>query len=387
MSSRPVTAATSLGSSHAIDLSALDQQEPEDVQVDLPPCTYVLCGRVTCGPLDVPMILGHTTSTTGVIASLATGMNYFAIGFGVVEILFIGGHYLVRKYGNISRVVNTFQQTVGQYKRLLVSQRQVVSDLQVEVQRVTALNVQLGAQNGKFDEENQHLTAQVEKITADLTQFRANNEALHKINAEQADTIKRLQAVAQSFKSGISRLTQQNASFGQQIRTAAKLIPALQKDDEQFGQIVVSLDQDFDKVLEEFDRQIALNQTLSQRILDAAQQQIADLTRQLSLLQTSLASASTTEHHLEEDDGKMQEVEKASEQEIARLRQLVQQYEFERSSFERERVAMSFRQAKNGRNPRTDQKRKGSPGGFTKNQRSCQCIPEPIAILPCFYCA
>ena len=285
-------------------------------QYSLPPCTRQF-GFCYCGPLDYGLSLGHAALTGTFIAALTTGHSYIAIGVGIGEVALIASHVLYQKYGNIAKVVAAFNKGVKGLQTQVDNANKLLKASEENVAQFKTENDQLHQESLKLTLSVNGLNEQVETIGKQLAEFSSNNESLHKLNEELKGRASEAEQTIQQYKAGLSQFAKGNEQLGSELRQISISIPGFEKTEGQLASTVGF----FDKDLSQFLSQMAQNQGLSKQIIGALQAQTNELQAKIVLLQSNVSQVGKDETLLAQDEGKMQEAERGTGQELLQLRQ------------------------------------------------------------------
>lgn len=266
------------GAAHvAINVAPADLEQIPD-----PPCTYHLCGRVACGPIDGLMTAGETFTGIAAIALGVTG-NYLTCGLmGGASVICMISHASYRKWGNLAAIIDRFNRVQQHFSGALAAQTAEVGRLGGEVNRISGLNDQFQKETEDFRGQNEALRKRVDEISQSLQTLQGIDAGLKATNALLVAQVSNLQHVNDDIKARIREFTAQNGAFKAEIQSVGALLPRVDAADHALDHEVAHIDADIDRDIADLGRELAATQNLVKQIVAAFQKEKEEVQAQIS---------------------------------------------------------------------------------------------------------
>ncbi len=254
---------------------------PEIPDVPQAPCTYTLCGKITCGPVDTVSGAIETISGFGAIYSGATGSTLAAGLLGTTCGLCFVVHILYRKYGDINAIVDRLKEVQGRIRQTLQQQTELVQQWGQTVDGVRKENERLHTENGTLQISIGRLEETVQKVSAERELLQKTIAELSALRDQWAAKAQELEKTNASLQVRIREFGQHIGSFREEVVKVERIIPGLGRIDDDIDASVDRLDRRIDEDLDLFGRQLDTLQRHFGQIFASLQKEKEDLARQL----------------------------------------------------------------------------------------------------------
>jgi chromosome segregation ATPase len=313
-----------------------------DVEAALPhlPCHSVCCGR-QWDVRDYVMGAGHTVSITGIVTSLATGNPYFAIGFGVTEVVICVAHGLVRKYGDLSVIVQRFRDATTAYSQAVERQAAAIEGYGTEVGRLTSDVDRLTRENLELARVREDLDRTLRDVRASLESQTAACASLRETNVQLQSRVDQLNAIVAQFKERLAKFSEENVSFHEGLKRLSDDIPLLDQIDDDITDATRRLDDEFDEDLATFGKQILQAQAQSKQIYQILIAQNEALATQVAHLKSAVAQIDQFDDDLEARVSHLETLDRQVEDTRKELTALRSEFETVAAQLVKERLAIT----------------------------------------------
>lgn len=254
---------------------------PDIPDVPQAPCTYTLCGKITCGPVDAVSGAIEALSGFGAIYSGATGSTLAAGLLGTTFGLCTVVHILYRKYGDVNAIVERLKEVQGRIRQTLQQQTQLVQQWGQTVDGVRKENDRLHAENGALHISIGRLEETVQKYTVEREQLQHTIADLTALRDQWTAKAQELEKTNASLQTRIREFGQHIGHFRDEVVKVERLIPGLDRIDTEIDASVDRLDHRIDEDLDLFGRQIDTLHRHFTQIFASLQKEKEDLARHL----------------------------------------------------------------------------------------------------------
>ena len=246
--------------------------------------SYSLCGRCQIGCMEIPMVIGECVAFVGAVYYSYVEVTTAAVTAGVPGVACLIAHYLVRKYGNESLLIEEQAQNASDLRASLAVQIAKVNALAKDLRSAQETNAKASEQIARFETGNVEFAKQVAIAMAAAQQFQSENEVLQKTVAGLQGDVQQLTKSKSEIAQWTADYAEQNSALKKDLDQLVAAIPSLQG-----LQVSLAGGKLFDAALQEFAQKIQESRILSDQIIQSMQAQNNGLISEMEQLRKDYA--------------------------------------------------------------------------------------------------